>query len=286
VTPVLATTTTVWWLTGRLDLLVAAFTLAAAFMAGLGIHLSAEGADRKRAASPQIQNALRMAGGDVANRGAQLLTGQIISTAWLSFAISLLCSLWLGLLVGWPMLVFGLAVLLLGITYSAWPVRYGARGFGLGESGLFLALGILPSVAAYYAQTGTLDALALWSALPFALLVSFMGIAFNLLNARRDWLIRKRTLAVVLGFARALDLATVLLISAYVTFIFMAIVTDLPLRIMVVLLALPIATAAYSELDREQLPPAQGMRLYTAAIHSTLVAGLLYTLALITDRLW
>jgi 1,4-dihydroxy-2-naphthoate octaprenyltransferase len=165
-------------------------------------------------------------------------------------------------------------------------VRYGAWGFGLGESGLFLALGLIPAIGAYYGQTQTVDALALWSALPFALLVSLMGIAFNLVNARRDWLIRKRTLAVALGFGRAIDLTSVLLIAAFVTIIFTAIVSDLPLRTLVAVLALPIATGAYGQLDREQLPPAQGMRLYTAAIQCTLVAGLLYTLALFTDRLW
>jgi 1,4-dihydroxy-2-naphthoate octaprenyltransferase len=286
VTPVLATTATAWWMAGRIDAPVAAFALAAAFTAGLGIHLAAEGTDRSMAAAPHVQAALRHAGGELPSRGAQLLNGQILSLGWLSLAISFVCSLWLGLLVGWPMLVFGAATLLLGITYGARPVRYGARGFGLGESGLFLALGLIPAIGAYYAQTSTVDALALWSALPFALLVSMMGVSFNLLNVRRDWLIRKRTLAVALGFGRAIDLSTVLLIGAFVTILFTAVVTDLPLRTIVALLALPIATSAYTQLDREQLPPVHGMRLYTAAIRCTLVTGLLYTLALITDRLW
>ncbi|MGL4651131.1 MAG: prenyltransferase, partial [Caldilineaceae bacterium] len=251
-----------------------------------GIHLAAEGIDRSAASAPHVQLALRHAGGELPTRGPQLLTGQILSLGWLSLAISLVCSLWLGLLVGWPMLVFGGASLLLGATYSARPIRYGARGFGLGESGLFLALGMIPAIGAYYAQTATVGALALWSALPFALLVSMMGISFNLLNVRRDWLIRKRTLAVSLGFGRAIDLTSVLLIAAFITIIFAAIITDLPLRTLVAVLALPIATGAYGSIDREQLPPAQGMRLYTAAIQCTLVVGLLYTLAVITDRLW
>jgi len=286
VMPVLVTTAAAWWWLGRVDGLVAGFAFAAAFTAGLGVHLVAEGADRVQAAAPHVQAALRHAGGELPTRGPQLQNGQTLSLGWISIVISLVCSLWLGLLVGWPMIVFGAAALLLGSAYGARPLRYGARGFGLGESGLFLALGLIPGIGSYYAQTGTIDALALWSLLPFALLVSMMGMAFNLVNVRRDWLIRKRTLSVVLGFGRAIDLTSVLLISAFVTILFSAVVTELPLRTLIALLALPIATGAYAQLDRDQLPPVQGMRLYTATIHCTLVSGVLYAVALITDRLW
>ncbi len=286
VTPALATTATAWWATGSVDLLVAAFVLSAAFSAGLGAHLTAEGVDRRLAEAPHVQAALRHAGGEAPARGAQLLNEQIVSLGWIALAISLVCTLWLGLLVGWPMLVFGGAALALSAAYGARPLRYGAIGFGLGESGLFLALGLIPAVGAYYGQTGAINPQALWSALPFALLVSLIVFSFNLLNARRDWLIRKRTLAVALGFGRAIDLSSVLLIAAFVTIIFTAVITQLPLRTLVALLALPIATRAYSQLDREQMPPAQGLRFYTAAIQCTLVTSLLYTLALLTSRIW
>jgi len=89
-----------------------------------------------------------------------------------------------------------------------------------------------------------------------------------------------------MGRPRAIDFGSILLIGAFVFIIMAAIVTELPLRTMLALLALPVATGAFSQMDREQLPPAQGARLYTAAIHATLAASLLYTLALITARLW
>jgi 1,4-dihydroxy-2-naphthoate octaprenyltransferase len=215
-----------------------------------------------------------------------LYLGQIRSLALILLLISLVCTLWLGLIVGWPMLLFGAASLLLGITYSASPIRYGSRGWGLGESGLLIALGLLPAIAAMYAQGQTVDPLALWSGVPFAMMVSLIFATYNLVHFRRDWLIRKRTLAVTLGPARAIDLSTVLLIGAFAFFILSAIVTELPLRIMIALLALPIATSAYSDLDRESLPPDQAVRLHSAAIHATLAATLLYTLALVTSRLW
>lgn len=285
-TPVVATTAAAWWQSGSLNTFAAIFMMAGAFFAALGINLLIEYHDRVRSLEPQVQAALQFINGKPAPHGADLLLGQIQSLAYIALLISFVCSLWMGLLIGWPLVLFSVATIALGITYCAGPIRYGTRGFGLGESGLFIALGLLPALGSYYAQVGTIDALALWSGVPFALLISLIGIAGNLFNYRRDWLIRKRTLAVVLGPARALDLTTVLLIGAFVFILFASVVSSLPLRTMVALLALPIATGAYSRIDREQLPPAEGLRLFTASIHCTLAAALLYILALITDHMF
>lgn len=284
--PVVAVTSAAWWQTGRFDPLVLSFTLAFSFALELGAHMLSEGIDRQRAQSRPAQALLASLQPDQPPPAPDLYVGEIKSMGYIALAISLVCSLWLGLLVGWPMLLFGAASLLLAWTYAAPPVRYANWGFGMGESGLFIGLGLLPAVAAYYAQLGTLDGAALWSGAPFAMLGSLILMTFNLLNDRRDWLIGKRTLAVALGRERAIDLSTVLLIGTFAFILLAAIVSGLPLRTMVALLGLPVATAAYAQLDREHLPPAQAMRLYSAAIHSTLATSLLYCLALITDKLW
>ncbi len=287
VTPLIAVATIAWWHTGQLDLVVVLFAIAAGFGTALGVQLLTEYHDRQRAAAPHVKSALRAAGHAEANPQApDLLLGEIRSLGYIALLISLLCHLWLGMLVGWPMLLFGGVTLLLAWAYSAGPVRYARMGFGLGESGLFLALGLLPAIAGYYAQTGALSHLALWSAVPFAMLGSLILISHGLMADRRDWLIRKRTLAVQMGRARSIDFSSLLLIGAFVFIVFAAIVTELPLRTMLALLGLPVATSVFAQLDREQLPPAQSARLYTAAIHATLATSLLYTLALLTDRLW
>jgi 1,4-dihydroxy-2-naphthoate octaprenyltransferase len=287
VTPLLAVSTVAWWQTGTLNVPVLLFALAAGYGAALGVQLLTEYHDRLRAAAPHVKGALRAAGQfTAASRAPDLHLGEIKSLGYIAFLISFLCHLWLGLLGGWPMLLFGGVALLLAWSYAAGPVRYARWGFGLGESGLFLALGLIPAIAGYYAQTAILDHLALWAAVPFAMLGSLILIAHSLTLDRRDWLIRKRTLAVQMGRPRTIDFSAVLLIGAFVSIVFAAIVTELPLRTMLALLGLPVATSAFSQLDREDLPPAQSARLYTAAIHATLATSLLYTLALITDRLW
>jgi len=283
VTPVIAVSTVAWWQFGRIDIVVLLFAVAAGFGAALGVQLLTEHNDRLRAAAPHVRSALRTAGhADTAARAPDLHLGEIKSLGYISLLISVLCHLWLGLLVGWPMLLFGGVALLMTWGYATKPINYAQWGFGLGESGLFLALGLVPAVGAYYGQTGALDPLAVWSAVPFAMLGSLIMIAHGLMFDRRDWLIRKRTLAVQRGRPRTLDFSAVLLIGAFVFVVFAAIVTDLPLRTMTALLGLPVATSAFAQIDREELPPTQSARLYTAAIHATLATSLLYTLALLT----
>lgn len=287
VTPLVAVSTLAWWQTGRLNLAVLLFAVAGAYAAALGVQLLTEYQDRLRAAAPHVQSALRSVGQAESNgRGPDLHLGEIKSLGYIALLISLLCHLWLGLLVGWPMLLFGSLTLVLAWGYAAAPLRYANWGLGLGESGLFLALGLIPAVAGYYAQSGVLNPLALWSAVPFAMLGSLILIAHSLMLDRRDWLIRKRTLAVQMGRPHTIDFSAILLIGAFVFFLLAAIVTELPLRTMLALLGLPVATGAFAQLDREMLPPDQSARLYTAAIHATLAAALLYSLALLTDRLW
>ncbi len=287
VTPLIAVTTVAWWQLGTVDIVVMLFALAAVYGTALGVQLLSEYQDRYRSAAPQVKSALRSTGqAETGEPLPDLHLGEIKSLGYIAFLMSMLCYLWLGLLVGWPMLLFGGVSLFLAWGYAAAPLRYANWGFGLGESGLFLALGLVPAGAGYYAQTGAFDPLLLWSAIPFAMLGSFILVAHDLMSDRRDWLIRKRTLAVQMGRPRAIDFASILLIGAFVTIIMAAIITELPLRTMLALLALPVATGAFSQMDRELLPPAQSERLYTSAIHATLAASLLYTLALITVRLW
>lgn len=283
--PVVATSAVAWWLTGSLDLLALAFTIGAVFTGALGIHLMIEYTDRKRLQKAHVQpGATALI--EFLEREPQVHPGEVRSFALITLLISFVCSLWLGILVGWPMVLFGVASLALGVGYSASPVRYGSWGYGLGESGMFIALGLLPAVSGAYAQVRTINDLALWSGVPFALLVSLVFITYTLLNYRRDWLIQKQTLAVSLGLGRTIDFSTVILIGAFALILLASIVSGLPLRTLLALLGLPIVSGAYSRLDRDNLPPAQGMRLYTSAIHATLVTTLLYALALITTRLW
>ncbi len=286
-TPTAIAACVVWWQSGQIDWLALAFTLTAAYATALGVHLLSEYYDlvQSRSVDAKLIQTSPYTGFGLLIQNA-LDAGLVVSLGYLMLTLALLCTAWLVFLVGWPMLLFLGVALLLGLTYAVPPIRYSARGWGLGEAGLFLALGVLPALASFYVQARAFDPIYTWSGLPFAMLIGLVAVNGGLIHYRRDWLMRKKTLAVMLGPAHALDLSTVLVILPFVLILLAAVITDLPLRTMIALAGLPVAFGAYASMNREDLSIAMGNRLYGVAGQATLATALLYCLALITDRLW
>lgn len=290
--PALCSACIAWWQTGTFHPGVFTFTLVSTFATALGAHLLSAYHDGELTALAEQRPAAHGMAGTRAAAPAGLLPREHVSPdivhslGYLALSLAGVCALWAGLLAGWPTVLFLAISIALAAGYAVPPVRFGARGWGLGEAGLLLGLGFLPALAGYYGQAGTLDRPVTWSALPFSLLGAAILLNHSLLYHRRDWLIRKRTLAVSLGPARAIDLGLLLVIGAFVLILLGASIAALPLRAIVALVALPIAAGAYSRLDRDDLTLAQCMGLHSAAVNATLAAALLFCLALLTDHLW
>ena len=200
-------------------------------------------------------------------------------------AVGLACSILLALLAGWPMLFFAGLSFVLALFYAAPPIRYGYRGWGLGEVGVFISFGLLPVLGGYYALTQQLSQSALWATLPLGLLSVLVIYTYNLLRYHRDWLIRKRTLVVSVGIPRSLDIGIVLTIAAYSSFILASSIGTLPLWTLLSLGGLPLMLGGFSDIwrggrRREDLP-----RLYATAINGVIVTALLFCLSLFLDRL-
>jgi 1,4-dihydroxy-2-naphthoate octaprenyltransferase len=198
---------------------------------------------------------------------------------------SLLCSLWLALLVGWPMLFFSGLSFVLAYAYAHPPIQYGYRGWGLGEIGIFVGYGLLPIVGSYYSQGHTLSWLPIWVSLPLGLLSTLVFFNYNLVHEYRDWLMHKRTFVVSIGAERALDVSAVVVLIVYIAILCIVSLSHLPLITLVTLAALPIALGVFSRLRRSQVTPEDRVFLYSATVNAMIWTGLLFSFALISDRL-
>jgi 1,4-dihydroxy-2-naphthoate octaprenyltransferase len=199
--------------------------------------------------------------------------------------LSFLCTLLLVVMVGWPMLFFAGVSWLLGYTYNAPPIRYGARGWGLGELGCFLNHGFVLMLAGYYSQAQTVSWLPIWAAIPFGLLTLAITYNFNAVYYRRDWLNRKRTLMVHLGLVRGIDLSSFLVVAAYVAILLTVSLAHLPLWTLVSLAALPVVLGSYGRLRRSYGFLEDYIDLYSATVSAVILTGILFGLALIFDKL-
>lgn len=208
----------------------------------------------------------------------------LLNIGALLYTASILCGLWLALFAGWPILFFGAIAFLLQIGAVASPLRFAYRGYGLGEASIFVAFGVMPLISAFYAQTQQLSWLSVLGGLPVALLLILVVLSQNLTTRRRDWLIGKRTLAVIFGSARSVDINALLTMLAYISLLAVTALTPLPLWYLVGLATLPLAMGVFSEIDRNLAMPDDAVRLRSAAVKAVFWTAVLCIAVLFISR--
>ena len=190
-------------------------------------------------------------------------------------AIAALCVLWLALLTGWPILFFsGLGFSLLAVSLAP-PLRLAYRGWRIGELTVAVSFGLLPLLGAYYVQTQDLTWLPVAAGLPLMLLVYLVCLGENLGALRRDWLIGKRTLPVLLGSARALDLCIAVTVVAYVSMLLVPVFFRLPIWLLVTMVTLPSIMGVFGGIRRSEVTPEDGYRVHDAAVKAAIWTGIL-----------
>ncbi len=274
--PALAGLALGWWENGQPLWLWLGFVGVSIFLAALAFLALSAIYDFRQSQTPTAHPAVDLPGTPFALLTSGVLNpGLLLSLSYLFLAISGLCVLWLALLTGWPVIFFsGLGFLLLAASLVP-PVRFAFRGWGIGELAVTLGFGLLPLLGAYYVQTRNLNWQPVWAALPLLLLVYLVLLAQNLGSLRRDWRIGKRTLPVLLGGARALDLSVAVTVAAYISLLLIPIFFRLPLWLLGGMATLPLAMGAFGEIRRNDVTPDDGYRVCAAAVKATIWMGIL-----------
>ena len=193
------------------------------------------------------------------------------------FALGGLLGLWLVAVVGWPILAIGAASVLAGYAYTGGPLPLGY--IGLGDLTVFLFMGVVIVVGAYYVQAGTVSAAAVCASLPVAALVAAILVVNNLRDIEDDRAKGKRTLATFIG-ARATRLEVLFLLAlAYLSVLAGVALRVLPPYTLIVFLTLRQAAAIWRVVraDSDALTLSRGGVRGTARLHQQL--GLLLAIA-------
>src|SRR4051794_41265977 len=123
--------------------------------------------------------------------------GQVLAAAGASFAVAAVAGLARAGVSGWWLVAVGAVCIVAAWTYTGGPLPYGYRA--LGEVFVFVFFGLVAVVGTAFAQTGTLDPLAVAAAVPIGLLSVALLVVNNLRDISGDAAVGKRTLAVLLG---------------------------------------------------------------------------------------
>ncbi len=261
-------------LDGRLDwpLLVAA--LVAAVLLHVGTNVTNEVYDVRKGidsiTSPRASHALLK---------GRLSEREALGLAAAAFAAAVAVGLWLVAVRGWPVAVLGLLGLVGGFGYTAPPLEY--KFHALGPPLVFLLMGPLMVVGAYYVSSGAFTWTALVVSLPVGLLVTAILHGNEWRDVSEDARAGISTLSVRAGRAFAHELYLALVIGAYLVLALAVAVGVLPPQSLLAMLSLPLLVRAIraSELGATGQQRAIAMiDLETAQLHaafgSLLVVGL------------
>ena len=209
VAPVLVGTALAWT-EASIDLIAFAAALLGALFIQVGTNLSNDYSDARRGADTEDRlGPVRVtAGGLVPPR-------QVLVATYVSFALAVLCGVYLIAIAGPVLLLIGGASILAGVLYTGGPRPYGYGG--LGELFVFLFFGLVAVSGSYYVQREELPWEALVLAVPVGLLAAAILVVNNVRDLETDRRAGKRTLAVRLGRERTRKLYTAMLVLSYVT---------------------------------------------------------------------
>lgn len=186
-------------------------------------------------------------------------------------------------LTSWELLYLGIASVLAGFLYTGAPVHLAY--IGLGEVTVFLFMGPVMVIGAYFVQ------LEQWSwdpfivSLPIAFLVTAILHANNLRDIESDRKTGKRTIATLIGRKWANREMYLLLAGAYVSLVAAAIAGPLPWPALIALATLPAAVPIVKVVAAGGNPRKLNLALIkTAGLHmqfgALMAAGLLVNLVI------
>lgn len=217
---------------GDVDWLAFASALLGALFIQVGTNLSNDYSDARRGADTEDRlGPVRVtAGGLVPPR-------QVLIATYVSFALAVLCGVYLIAVAGWELLAIGAASIVAGVLYTGGPRPYGYEG--LGEVFVFLFFGVVAVSGSYYVQVQELPWEVFALAVPVGLIAAATLVVNNVRDVDTDRRAGKRTLAVRLGRDRARLLYAALLAGAYLSL--GAVVAGLCAWVLAPLVTLPLA---------------------------------------------
>ncbi len=156
-----------------------------------------------------------------------------------AFVIGAAIGLTITAMTGWPVLALGIASVLAGYFYTASPFSLAYRG--LGEVVVFVFMGPVIVMGAYYVQVEAFAWEPLIASIPIGLLVAAILHANNVRDIENDRRNNKWTLAALAGRPLADYEFIALTLGAYAVIVAMIVGGAAPWTVLITLVTLPIA---------------------------------------------
>ncbi len=169
----------------------ALLALVVALALQVAVNYANDYSDGRRGTDAERVGPMRLVGSGAAT------PRQVLLAAGVAFGVAAVAGLALAALSSWWLVAVGAVCILAAWTYTGGPLPYGYRA--LGEVFVFVFFGLVAVVGTTFAQTLSVEGLAVAASVPVGLLIVAILVVNNLRDLAGDAAVGKRTLAVLLG---------------------------------------------------------------------------------------
>lgn len=226
------------------DVLIFVLTLAGSVLIHAGTNLANDYYDNLKGTSSALSH-----GSNALIEQGVITRRQVFLYMLGTFVAGSLCGIAIVALVGWPVLWIGLASVAGGFFYTAPPLSLTYRG--LGETAVFIYMGVIMVTASSYVQLEEWDTRALLLAIPVGLLVTAILHTNNLRDLDEDRRNHKTTWVTLTGRPAGRIEYVVMVGGAFVAVGVLVALREAPLTALAVFAALPAAVTVTRIVFRE-----------------------------------
>jgi 1,4-dihydroxy-2-naphthoate polyprenyltransferase len=169
----------------------ALLALVVALALQVAVNYANDYSDGRRGTDTERVGPMRLVGSGAAS------AEQVLVAAGIAFGVAALAGLALAAMSSWWLVAVGAVCIVAAWTYTGGPLPYGYRA--LGEVFVFVFFGPVAVVGTTFAQTRSVEGLAVAASVPIGLLIVALLVVNNLRDRAGDAAVGKRTLAVLMG---------------------------------------------------------------------------------------
>lgn len=215
-------------------------------------------------------------GGTIVRNGISPRT--VLTIAFVFYGISILIGVYIVLQTSWWLAIVGLVSMSIGYFYTGGPYPIAYTPFGELVSGF--VMGMLLVLIAYYIQTGTITTDAILLAVPSMFLVANIMLSNNIRDIVQDTKGGRKTMAILIGRKKAVNVMASLFVLAYVWIIALVLFYSLTPWALIILLTIPkpyqaVQTFKKFEHPLEVMPAMKATGITNTIFTITLGLGLL-----------
>jgi 1,4-dihydroxy-2-naphthoate octaprenyltransferase len=210
-------------------------------------------------------------GGTIVRDGIKPKT--VMTLAFSFYGIALLLGIYICANSSWWLALIGLICMAVGYFYTGGPVPIAYTPFGEVFAGFFM--GMLIILISFFIQTGTVDSTSILVSIPSMVLVGEILLANNIRDLDNDKENGRKTLAILLGKKKAINLLAGMFIFSYLWVLGLIIGGVVPAWVAIVILSAPKAIKATKGFIENSLPIQMAPAMKATAQTNTIFGFLL-----------